>query len=142
MSEIEVSSAKKEKKRAKAREKAADVTEVDAVDTPADFSSENLLDMSSNFSSPPASIAISRLGDLQIELLNKLDQDSVSTIDLLNIVAMQQVFYKHGNKLQEEIDSTLRVLCGEFLDPSDPIFPSLSLSSSQNFPPHINVVTF
>ena len=53
MSESEVTISKKERKRAKSREQAVDVTaEIVSASTPANFSSESLLEMSSSFSSP------------------------------------------------------------------------------------------
>ena len=66
MSEIEVMVSKKERRRARSREQAAEVTEIDSSDTPANFSAESLLEMSSNFSSPQSAKAIARLGDFQI----------------------------------------------------------------------------
>ena len=90
MSESEVTLSKKDQKRFKSREQAADVTaDIVSSATPAKFSSESLLEMSSNFSSPKSEKSTSNLGDYQIDLLNKLDKDSISVIDLLNIVAMQ-----------------------------------------------------
>ena len=98
------SSKKKEQKKAKTKAKSADVTaEIDSAETPADESSESLLQMSSSFTSPRSAKSFSRSGNFQIDLMNQLDKDSVPVIELLNIVAMQQVLYKHGNKLQDLI---------------------------------------
>ena len=64
MSEIEVMVSKKDQKRAKSREQAADATaEIDFSATPANFSSESLMEMSSRFSSPQSAKSISNLGD-------------------------------------------------------------------------------
>ena len=90
MSEFEVNLSKKGQKRVKSREQAVDATAgIVSSSIPANLTSESLMVMSSSFSSPKSVKSISNLGDHQIDSWNKLDKDSVSVIDLLNIVAMQ-----------------------------------------------------
>ena len=121
------------KKQRKAQAKAVKEAETVSVHTPAALTTESLLSMSSGFSSPELTQSKTRSEEFQIGLLEKLDKDSVPLIELLNIVALKQVLYKHGKNLQDEVNSIVKVLAGEFQDPSHPILPSPS--SSKIFPP-------
>jgi isocitrate dehydrogenase len=97
---------------------------------------EDLIAMS-NVTSPQSmrSQVNARSGDFQIAMLKNLEGDSIDLINLLNVVAMHQVLSKHGKAIVEEINQTVKVLAGEFQDPSHPILPSPS--SSTNFPPSL-----
>ena len=89
------------KKQRKAQAKAVKEAETVSVHTPAALTTESLLSMSSGFSSPELIQSKSRSEEFQIGLLEKLDKDSVPLIDLLNVVALKQVLYKHGKNLQD-----------------------------------------